>query len=71
MHRRFECVSGSSAKFWEVTVTDKEVKVRFGRLGTEGQCQTKTFASAAAANVHVEKVIQQKTEKGYAECAVK
>jgi predicted DNA-binding WGR domain protein len=70
MTRRFEFVGGSSAKFWEVSTSDKEVTVRFGRLGTDGQTQTKEFPDTAAAQRHVDKLIAQKTGKGYVECAV-
>jgi predicted DNA-binding WGR domain protein len=69
MTRRFEFVGGSSAKFWEVSISGKEVTIRFGRLGTDGQTLTKDFPDAAAAQRHVEKLVVQKTGKGYVECA--
>jgi predicted DNA-binding WGR domain protein len=65
--RRFEFVGGNSAKFWQVTVTGCGVTVRFGRLGTDGQVQTKEFPSAAAASGHAERLIAQKAAKGYQE----
>lgn len=71
MTRRFEFVGGSSAKFWEITVDGSTVTVRFGRLGTDGQTQTKQFASPAEAGSHVDKVVAQKVGKGYVECAVR
>jgi predicted DNA-binding WGR domain protein len=71
MTRRFEFVAGNSAKFWEINVVGCDVTVRFGRLGTEGQVQTKTFASAELATRHAEKLIAQKLGKGYCECAVR
>jgi predicted DNA-binding WGR domain protein len=67
MNRYFEFVGGSSAKFWEVAVNGCDVTVRFGRLGTVGQTQTKTLEDAPAANKHAEKLIGQKLEKGYVE----
>jgi predicted DNA-binding WGR domain protein len=67
MKRYFEFVGGSSAKFWEATVNGNQVTVRFGRIGTEGQTQTKTLADANAATKHAEKLIAQKTAKGYKE----
>lgn len=67
MPRHFEFVEGSSAKFWEISRQDNEVTVRFGRLGTGGQTQTKTLANAEAASRHVEKLIGEKTKKGYVE----
>ena len=48
MTRRFEFVSGNSAKFWEIRLAGTAVTVRFGRLGTEGQMQAKTFPSPEA-----------------------
>jgi len=67
MNLHFEFVGGTSAKFWEVTVSGCDVTVRFGRLGTSGQIQTKTLDDAAAAQQHAEKLIGQKLEKGYVE----
>ncbi len=64
MSRRFEFVGGSSSKYWEVSQAGAEVTVRYGRLGTDGQSQTKTLPDAAAANKHVEKMIAAKTAKG-------
>jgi DNA ligase-1 len=65
--RRFELVEGKSAKFWEITRQGCEVTVRFGRLGTNGQTQTKTFADEDKARSHQEKLILEKTGKGYVE----
>lgn len=67
MKRHFEFVEGNSAKFWEISSEGSEVTVRFGRIGTEGQTQTKSLADDEAANRHVEKLIREKTKKGYVE----
>lgn len=67
MNRYFEFIGGTSAKFWEVTVSASDVTVRYGRLGTSGQTQTKTLDDAAAAQQHAEKLVGQKLEKGYVE----
>jgi len=48
MTRLFEFVAGNSAKFWEVSQVGAEVIVRYGRLGAQGQTQTKTLVDAAA-----------------------
>jgi len=69
MTRRFEFVGGTSAKFWEVSVVGNQVTVRYGRLGTGGQMQTKTLADPTAAERHAEKLIGEKTRKGYVETA--
>jgi predicted DNA-binding WGR domain protein len=68
MLRRFEYIAGSSAKFYEVTVDGSAVHVRYGRIGTEGQTSTKTFADETSAQRHADKLIAQKTGKGYVEC---
>jgi predicted DNA-binding WGR domain protein len=65
--RHFELVDDKSSKFWEVSVDDKEVAVRFGRIGSTGQTRTKTFATRAAAKTYAEKLIAEKTGKGYQE----
>ncbi len=66
--RHFEFVDAKSAKFWEICHAGVDVTVRFGRLGTKGQTQTKTFADEAAALKHANKLIAEKTSKGYQEC---
>lgn len=65
--KRFEFVEGRSSKFWEVSQQGKEVTVRFGRIGSEGQSNVKSFADETAAAAHVEKLIREKTAKGYHE----
>ncbi|WP_112261476.1 DUF4132 domain-containing protein [Lentzea terrae] len=63
--RRWELVSGSSAKFWEIDQAGPAVTVRFGRLQTSGQTQTKELASVEAAAAHVAKLVAEKEKKGY------
>jgi len=65
--RRFEYVGGTSEKFWEVERDGTEVTVRFGRLGTNGQTQTKRLGSDAAATAHVDRLVAEKVKKGYVE----
>jgi DNA ligase-1 len=65
--RRFECVQGSSDKFWSVDLQGSSVTVRFGRNGTQGQSSVKNFGDAAKAEKHVEKMIGEKLGKGYVE----
>jgi DNA ligase-1 len=65
--RRFEFVEGGSAKFWEVWVDGTAMSVRFGRLGSEGQTRTKSFADASAAHREAERLIAEKIGKGYVE----
>jgi predicted DNA-binding WGR domain protein len=67
--RRFEFVDGKSFKFREITVSDCRVTVSFGRIGTAGQSQAKTFHDADEAARHASKVTAAKVKKGYAEVA--
>jgi len=69
--RRFELVEGSSSKFWEVSLEGTTVTVRFGRIGTEGQAKSKVLASPAAARAEHDKLVVEKTRKGYRETAAK
>jgi predicted DNA-binding WGR domain protein len=65
--RRFEFIAGQSYKFWEVTVSDCQVTVTFGRIGTDGQSQVKSFHDTDEATRYATKQIAAKTKKGYAE----
>jgi predicted DNA-binding WGR domain protein len=65
--RRFELVEGSSSKFWEIAQEGSTYTVCFGRIGTNGQTQTKDLGSDAAAAAAVAKLIAEKTKKGYSE----
>lgn len=67
--RRFELVEGTSSKFWEAATEGSEMTVRFGRIGTNGQTQTKTFADEDKAASELEKLIKEKLKKGYSEIA--
>jgi len=67
--RRFEYVEGTSSKFWEITNNNREVTVRYGRIGSNGQTQTKSFTSDGAANTHTLQQINSKLAKGYRELA--
>jgi DNA ligase-1 len=65
--RHFEFVEGGSSKFWEVSLAGNEQTVRYGRIGTLGQSKTKSFASPEAAQRDTDKLIAEKTGKGYQE----
>ncbi|MEI8256766.1 MAG: WGR domain-containing protein, partial [Deltaproteobacteria bacterium] len=67
MARRFEFEEGGSSKFWEVSLSGDAMTVTFGRLGSAGQSKTKSFASADAAQKEADKLVAEKTRKGYAE----
>ena len=59
-----------SNKFWEISVDGCEATVRYGRIGTAGTSKVKTFADAEAAQRDADKLIAEKTGKGYVETGV-
>jgi len=74
MKRYFEFIgadssraSGQAEKFWEITVAGSEIRVRFGKVGANGQTTLKSFPDAAAASREVEKLVKEKMKKGYLE----
>ena len=64
--QRFEFDDGTSRKFWQITAAANQMTVRFGRIGANGQTQTKAFADAGAAQKERDRLIKEKTSKGYA-----
>jgi predicted DNA-binding WGR domain protein len=65
--RHFEFIGGGSKKFWEITVAENAITVRFGRIGASGQSQTKSFIDEAKAKREAENLIAEKRKKGYIE----
>jgi predicted DNA-binding WGR domain protein len=65
--QRFEFTKGRSRKFWQIAVSQGDVTVTFGRIGTAAQNQTKPFDSSEEATRHAEKLIASKLKKGYQE----
>ena len=47
--REFRFTEGSSDKFWSIELQDQGFIVHYGKAGTSGQAQEKTFATAEAA----------------------
>ncbi|UXI67016.1 DUF4132 domain-containing protein [Tahibacter amnicola] len=68
--QRFELVEGTASKFWEISRDGCTYTVRFGRIGTNGQTQSKTAPTEAKAQAEVDKLIKEKTGKGYSSVAV-
>lgn len=62
---RYEFVEGTSKKFWEIELDGESFTVRFGRIGTDGQEQTKDFDTPADAKREYKKLVAEKTKKGY------
>jgi predicted DNA-binding WGR domain protein len=67
--RRFEFVDGASRKYWEIRSEGAEMTVRYGRLGTKGQTQSKAFESPERCTLEVVKLVREKLKKGYTEIA--
>jgi DNA ligase (NAD+) len=63
--QRFEFVDEKSSKFWEILVEGPSVEVRYGKIGTNGQNQTKAFDDESAALKHAEKMVGEKLKGGY------
>lgn len=62
---RFEFSEGNSNKFWEIVLHGNSFTIHYGRIGTEGQQQFKTFGSEAEAKKEYDSLIGQKLKKGY------
>jgi predicted DNA-binding WGR domain protein len=67
--REFHFSEGTSNKFWAIELDGTSYAVHFGRIGTDGQWQTKEFSSADEAKKSYEKLIAEKVKKGYQEVA--
>lgn len=65
--RRFEFREGTSDKFWEVETAGMYAVIRYGRRGTDGSTQPKTFRNERAADAYAAKMIDEKLGKGYRE----
>ena len=55
----------TSNKFWEAGIHQNKLIVRYGRVGTKGQVQVKTFDNIEKAIQEKEKMIKEKIGKGY------
>ncbi|MBC9934867.1 WGR domain-containing protein [Chitinophaga qingshengii] len=65
MKQQFIYQDEKSHKFWDIDVNGTDITVTFGKAGTQGQTQVKTFATAAECQKAAEKLIAEKTKKGY------
>lgn len=64
---RLEFSDGTSHKFWQIEQSGKTLHSTWGRIGTAGQGQAKTYATPEAARKELEKQVASKRQKGYAE----
>lgn len=69
--RTFEFKDARSHKFWHITLKGKQFTVTYGRVGAKGQTQAKDFSTAKAAEAAHDKLIAEKTAKGYVEIVPK
>lgn len=67
--RHFIYQDEKSHKFWAVKQQGNELHISWGKVGTNGQNQVKSFADAAAAEKAELKLISEKVKKGYVEQA--
>ena len=65
--RRFINQTGDSNKFWNIIQMDNSYTLTWGKIGTEGRTNEKTFASPEDCSKEIEKLIKEKLSKGYQE----
>jgi uncharacterized protein (TIGR02996 family) len=69
--RTFQYSDAKSHKFWNIDVSGSSYTVTFGKIGTAGQTQTKTFPTPEKAQAEADKLVREKTGKGYVETTPK
>ena len=62
---RYEFSEGSSNKFWEINLSGKSFTTTYGKIGTSGQTTIKSWKDNAEAKTQYEKLIAEKSKKGY------
>jgi predicted DNA-binding WGR domain protein len=65
--RYFEFSEGTSNKFWEIKLEGTSVRTRYGKIGSSGQQTVKDFPNDEKANKEYDKLVAEKTKKGYEE----
>jgi uncharacterized protein (TIGR02996 family) len=63
---RYELSEGTSNKFWEIKLSGASFTTTYGKIGTAGQTTLKEFNSEAEAKKEHDKLVAEKTRKGYA-----
>jgi predicted DNA-binding WGR domain protein len=69
MKRELVYMDAKSSKFWNIELAGNSYTVTYGRIGTEGQSLSKSFADDAAAQKEADKLIKEKLGKGYVDAA--
>jgi predicted DNA-binding WGR domain protein len=67
MPRYFEFSEGSSNKFWQIWLEGTAVMTKYGRIGAAGSQTVKEFGDEAKALKEYDKLVNEKTKKGYEE----
>lgn len=67
MKKHLQYIDGTSDKFWQIETTGNSYTVVYGRNGTVGQTQIKSFDTEDACIKAAEKLVTEKTKKGYSE----
>ncbi|MCP2027890.1 putative DNA-binding WGR domain protein [Flavobacterium sp. HSC-32F16] len=67
MKKSLKYIDGTSDKFWEIEVSGSDYTVTYGKNGTSGTTQTKSFGSNEECLKMAEKVLAEKIKKGYSE----
>jgi predicted DNA-binding WGR domain protein len=67
MKKALKYIDGNSDKFWEIEVTGSSYTVTYGKNGTSGTTQTKSFGSDEECLKMAEKILAEKVKKGYSE----
>ncbi len=67
MKKHLKYIDGNSDKFWQIEVTGLEYTVTYGKNGTSGTSQTKSFETNDTCLKTAEKLVAEKEKKGYSE----
>jgi predicted DNA-binding WGR domain protein len=65
--RSFVYTDDKSNKFWNIEVNGAGFTVTFGKVGSAGQSSEKSFDDEDACSIAANKLIAEKTKKGYVE----
>lgn len=69
MKRTYINQTGDSNKYWVIEHLENSYTVTWGKIGTEGRTNTKSFENSESCQKDVEKLIKEKLNKGYHEIA--
>ncbi|MVT12101.1 leucine-rich repeat domain-containing protein [Chitinophaga tropicalis] len=67
MLQYFELQEGTSSKFWEISLNVNTITTRYGKIGTQGKTTEKDFETPVKARQEYDKLVKEKTGKGYQE----